>query len=159
MKYNGVEKSFEGTAEETWLLLNKFFAEFVPTFEVANKLVLSVDMAKLAKDSEGLIAFSPEGANLLVPRSKLTDNEMLALWLMASYLGSKLGLVGTDALSKDELQAKLGKSAKITSTRLGELVKQDWAAKTADERFKMTSYGVLQMQQDVLPRIIAKIGV
>jgi hypothetical protein len=54
---------------------------------------------------------------------------------------------------------KLGKSAKITSTRLGELVKMDWAAKTTDDKFRMTTFGVSQMQQDVLPRIIAKTGI
>jgi hypothetical protein len=159
VKYKGVEKTFEGSVEETWLLLNKFYNEFIPSFDVASKLWLSVDAQKLARDCEGLIAFSPEGANLLVPQSKLTDNETLALWLLASYLGSKLNLVDSDAVSKEQLQAKLGKSAKITSTRLGELVKMDWAAKMADDKYTMTTFGVAQMQRDVLPRIIAKTGV
>ena len=159
VKYNGVEETFEGTVEETWLLLGKFFGEFVPTFEVAKKLSLTVDAVKLARDCEGLITFSPEGANLLVPKNRLTDNETLALWLLASYLRNKLQLADTIAISKEELQMKLGKSAKITSTRLGELVKMDWAAKTADDKFRMTTFGVSQMQQDVLPRIIAKTGI
>jgi hypothetical protein len=158
VKYNGVEKTFEGSVGETWLLLNKFYSEFIPSFEVASKLWLSVDAQKIASDCEGLIAFSPEGANILVPQSKLTDNETLALWLLASHLGSKLNLVDGDAVSKEQLQAKLGKSAKITSTRLGELVKMGWAAKTADDKYQMTTFGVIQMQRDVLPRIIAKTG-
>jgi hypothetical protein len=159
VKYKGVEKTFEGSIEETWLLLNKFYMEFVPSFDVASKLWLSVDAQKLARDCEGLIVFSSEGANLLVPQSKLTDNETLALWLLASYLGSKLNLVDGDAVSKEQLKAKLGKSAKITSTRLGELVKMDWATKTADDKYRMTTFGVSQMQRDVLPRIIAKTGI
>ena len=120
---------------------------------------LSVDVQALARDCEGLIAFSPEGSSILVPKSKLTDNETLALWLLASYLGHKLNLLGTDGLSKEELQVKLGKSGKITSTRLGELVKNDWVAKTEDEKYRITSFGVVQMQKDVLPRIIAKTGI
>ncbi len=159
VKYGKVEETFEGTVEETWLLLQKLFVELIPTFEIAKKLELSVDLQRLAHDCEGLIAFSPEGANLLVPNNKLTDNETLALWLLASYLGSRLHLVDSENLSKEELQTKLGKNPKITSTRLGELVKLGVAAKTEDERFKMTTFGVSQMQRDVLPRIIAKIGV
>jgi hypothetical protein len=159
VKYGDVEQTFEGNIEETWLLLSKFFGEFIATFDVARKLALSVDAQKLARDCEGLIAFSSEGANILVAKNKLTDNETLALWLLASYLGHKLGLVGSDSVSKEDLQAKLGKSAKITSTRLGELVKMDWAAKTEDDRFRMTTFGVTQMQRDVLPRIIAKTGI
>jgi len=159
IKYRDIEKTFSATPEETWLLLSKFFNELLPSFEIANKLQLNVDLQKLAKDCEGLIAFSQEGANLLVPKSKLTDNETLSLWLLADYLGYKLGMIESDALSKEELQAKLGKSGKITSTRLGELVKNDMAAKTADEKFKITTFGVVQMQKDTLPKIKAKTNV
>jgi len=159
VRYNGVEKTFEGTVEETWLLLTKFFGEFVPSFDVARKLCLSIDLQTLAKDCEGLIAFSPEGPSILVPKSKLTDNETLALWLLASYLGHKLNLLAVDTLSKEELQAKLGKTGKITSTRLGELVKIDWVTRTSDENFRITTFGVAQMQKDVIPRIITKTGI
>ncbi len=159
VSFHGSEESFEGTAQETWLLLGKFFNQFLPSLEVANTLLLNVDVATLARDCEGLIAFSPEGANVLVPKNKLTDNETLALWLLASYLGHKLNLLQAGSLSKEELQTKLGKSSKITSTRLGELVKTDWVTKTADDRFMITTFGVVQMQKDVLPRIIAKTGI
>jgi len=156
IKYKDVEEAFSATPEEAWLLLNKFFSEFLPSFETANKLRLSVDLQQLAKDCEGLIAFSPEGANLLVSKNKLTDNETLSLWLLAAYLGHKLGMIENDAVSKEELQAKLGKSGKIASTRLGELVKSDVVTKTADEKFRITTFGVVQMQKDMLPKIKAK---
>jgi hypothetical protein len=158
IKYKDIENSFSATVEESWLLVSKFFNQFLPSFEIANKLWLSVDLQKLAKDCEGLIAFSKEGPNLLVPKSKLTDNETLSMWLLAYYLGERLGRLESDALTKEELQAKLGKSGKITSTRLGELVKNDLVMKTADDKFKITTFGVVQMQKDVLPRIKAKAG-
>jgi len=159
VKYKDIEQTYEGTVEETWLLLGQFFGEFIPSFEVAQKLWLNVDLQRLANDCEGLIAFSSEGANVLVPKTKLTDNETLAMWLLASYLGFRLSLLSSDILSKEELQAKLGKSGKITSTRLGELVKGEWAMKTADDKYRLTSFGVSQMQKDALPRIIAKTGI
>jgi hypothetical protein len=159
IRYKDVENTFSAPMEEAWLLLNKFFSEFIPAFEIASKLWLSVDLQKLAKDCEGFIAFSREGANLLVPKSKLTDNEALSLWLLASYLGHELGLLESDAVSKEELQAKLGKSGKITSTRLGELVKNDVVTKTGDERFRITTLGVAQVQKEVLPKIKAKTSV
>jgi DNA-directed RNA polymerase subunit H (RpoH/RPB5) len=156
IRYKDAEKTFSAPVEEAWLLLSKFFNEFLPSFEIANKLWLSVDVQQLAKDLEGLIAFSREGSNLLVSKSKLTDNETLLLWLLAGYVGHELGLLESDVLSKEELQAKLGKSGKITSTRLGELVKNDVVVKTADEKFRLTTFGVVQMQKEVLPKIKAK---
>jgi hypothetical protein len=90
VKYKGVEKSFSASSvEEAWLLLNKFFNQFVPSFEIASKLLLNVDLEKLAQDLEGVVAFSAEGVSLLVSKGKLTDNETLILWLLASYVGHK----------------------------------------------------------------------
>ena len=156
IKYKDAEKTFSAAPEEAWLLLYKFFSEFLPSFEIAQKLLLSVDLQKLAADCDGLIAFSQEGTNLLVPKSRLTDNETLLMWLLAGYLGHKLSVLENEALSKEELQAKLGKSGKITSTRLGELVKGDLVAKAAEEKFRITTFGVAQMQRDILPKIKAK---
>ena len=156
IKYKDIDETFSAPLEGAWLLLSKFFNEFLPSFEIVNNLRLSVDTQTLAKDCTGLIAFSEEGPNLLVSKSKLTDNETLSLSLLASYLGNKLGMMDGDALSKDELQAKLGKSGKITSTRLGELVKSDLVMKTTDEKFKITTFGVVQMQKETIPKIKAK---
>ena len=158
IRHKGVEENFSGTIEETWLLLSKFFNELLPSFEIATKLWLSVDMQELAKEIEGIIVFSKEGANLLVPKNKLTDNEALILWLLANHVGNKLGLLESDAMSKEELQAKLGKSGKITSTRLGELVKNDFAKKTDDDKFSLTTFGVIQTQKEILQKIKAKTG-
>ena len=156
IKYKDVEKEFSGTIEEAWLLLSKFFNEFLPSFEIAKKLLLNVDNQQLAKDCEGLIAFSKEGSNLLVPGTKLTDNETLLMWLLASHLGHKLGILVVDTLTKEELRLKLGKSGKITSTRLGELVKNSSVNKTENEKFKLTTFGVSLMQKEILPRIKSK---
>lgn len=157
IKYKGLEQQFFADPQETWLLLNQFFKDMIPSFEIAQKLWINIDIAQLAKDLNGIIIFSGDGAGLLVPKNKLTDNEALLVWLAAHYLGNKLGLIDFDSLSKDQLQAMLSKSGKITSTRLGELVKNNLAMKTADEKFRITTFGVLQLQKEVLSKIKSKI--
>lgn len=157
VKYGNVEKTFVGGLEEVWLGLNRFFGEFLPSFEVAKRLLLRVDLEELAASCEGLIGFSKEeDACLLVSKERLTDNETLLLWLLAYYIGFRLGFFVDDAVSREELQAKLGKSGKITSTRLGELVKGGLVAKISDDRYRITSFGVLQMQKEIIPRVKAK---
>jgi hypothetical protein len=157
VRYKDIEKNFSADRlEDAWLLLEKFFHETIPSFEIANKLWLNVDLAKLTKDLEDVVAFSPEGSNLLLPKGKLTDNETLIMWLLAAYVGQKLDKLETDTLSKEELQTKLGKSGKITSTRLGELVKNGFVARTDEDKFKITTFGIVQVQKDILPRIKAK---
>ena len=158
VRFGDVEQTFSGSVEDVWLSLNRFFGEFLPSFEVAKRLVLSVDLEGLVKACQGLIAFSKEGANLLVSKDRLTDNEALLLWLLAGYVGFGLGLVGSDVVGKEELQAKLGKSGKIVSTRLGELVKGDMVVKTSDDKFRITTFGIVQMQKDIILKIRAKAG-
>jgi hypothetical protein len=158
IKYKDVEQQFVADPQEAWLLLNQFFKDLLPSFEIAQKLWLNVDIAQLAKDLSGIVNFSGDGASLIVPKNKLTDNEALLVWLAAYFLGHKLGLVDKETLSKNELQFKLDKSGKITSTRLGELVKNDFAVKTSDEAFRITVLGVVQLQKEVLPKIKTKMG-
>ena len=90
IKYKEVEQQFSADPQEAWLLVNQFFKDFIPSFEIAQKLWLSVDLKQLAKDLNGIVAFSSDGASLLAPKNKLTDNEALSIWLTAQYLGHKL---------------------------------------------------------------------
>lgn len=158
VKYGDVEETFSGRVNDVWVCVNRFFSEFIPTFEVSKKLVLTVDLEELVKACEGIVAFAEEGSHLLVSRSRLTDNETLVLLLLAGYVGCRLGLVESDVVSKDELQVRLGKSSKIVSTRLGELVKREIAVRTEDGKYRLSTFGVVQMEKDFLPRIRAKIG-
>jgi hypothetical protein len=158
IKCGDAEQTFTGSVEEVWSAVNKFFGEFIPAFEIAKALVLSVDLQKLVEDCKSLIGFADNMPHLLVPKEKLTDNEALALNLLAAHLGFRLGMLKTDVLTREELQTKLGKNPKITSTRLGELVKGEIAEKTSEGGYRMTSFGVVQMQREWLPRIRAKLG-
>ncbi len=159
IKFNNIEKTVTGTPEQVYLFLNSFFEGIIPSFAVAQKLTLNVNLQTLASDSQNIIAFAEEGAYLLVPRNKLTDNETISLVLLANYLGQKLGRTKTEGISKEELQIKLGKDAKITSTRLGELIKSEIASKTPDEKYKITTFGLVQVQKEILPRIKAKLKI
>jgi len=156
LKYRDIEQQFSAEPQDAWLLLAKFFNGVVPSFEIAQNLLLNVDLERLAKDIVGIVAFSSEGPNLLVPKNILTDNEVLLLSLVTHYLGRKLGLVNCDSRSKEELQAKLGKSGKSTSTRLGELIKNELVTKDHDGRFRITTFGIVQVQKEVIPKIKAK---
>jgi hypothetical protein len=153
-----VEQTFSGSLEEVWAALNKFFSELIPAFQIAKALVLSVDLQKLVEECKGLVGFADNMPHLLVPKEKLTDNETLALNLLAAHIGFRLGMLKTDVLTREELQARLGKNPKITSTRLGELVKAEIVEKTSEGSYRITSFGIFQMQREWVPKIKAKLN-
>jgi hypothetical protein len=156
VKYKGIEQTFTGNANDVWVSLNRFFCEMIPAFDLASKITLTVDLPKLVEDSEDVIAIAPEGPQLLVPRQRLTGSETLLLNLLAAYIGYKMGKLDREWLTREELQAKLGKSMKITSTRLGELAREGLALKTEKGNYKITTKGTRQLQQEMLPKIRAK---
>src|SRR3990170_7875120 len=75
VKYSGVEQTFSGNVNDVWVSVNRFFGEVVPAFDVARRLSLTVDLAKLVEGFKGVIAIAPEGPEVLIPKEKLTDSE------------------------------------------------------------------------------------
>jgi len=149
VKYGEIEKTFTGSVNDVWVCVNKFFSEMIPTFDVARKVTLTVDLAQLIDDVKGVIAIAPEGPEVLIPKEKLTDSEALLFYLLAVYIAYRLGKRATDVMSKEELQVKLGKTSKITSTRLGELVKEGNVAKTEEGNYRITTVAVKKLQDEV----------
>jgi len=147
VKYGELEQTFTGSVNDVWVSVNKFFGELVPAFDIARKVTLTVDLAKLIEDFKDVIAIAPEGPELLIGKEKLTDSETLQLYLLAAYVGYKLGKLTRETVTKEELQAKLGKNMKITTTRLGELVKQGYVVRTEDGSFKIATIGIKKLQE------------
>jgi predicted transcriptional regulator len=156
IKYQETEQRFTGDVNQVWVGVNRFFSEMIPALNTVKKALLTVDVEKLIEDCENIIAVAPEGPVLLVSRQKLTANETLTLHLLATYIGNKLGH-SKDYLTKEELQAGLGKNAKITSTRLGELVREGLATKTEEGNYRITTLGIKRFQEEILPEIREKL--
>jgi hypothetical protein len=74
IKYKELEQQFSAEPQEAWLLINQFFKDLIPSFEIAQKIWLSIDLQQLAKDLNGIAVFSSDGASLML-KNKLTDNE------------------------------------------------------------------------------------
>lgn len=159
IKYRDIEQTFVGNVNDVWIGVNKFFSQMIPSFDAAHKILLTADIQSLIEDSREVIAIAPEGPELLISKRKLTDSEVIQLYLLAAYLGHKLGHLNRDAVSKEELQTRLGKSSKITSTRLGELCREGVATKTEEGDYKITTIGIKRLQEEALPRIRERIQV
>jgi len=156
IKYHETEQIFTGDTNEVWISINRFFSEMIPALHTVKKALLTIDLENLIEDCKNVIAVAPEGPVLLLSKQKLTDSETLTLQLLATYIANKLGQA-KDFLTKDELQTGLGKSAKITSTRLGELCREGSVTKTEEGNYRLTTLGIKRIQEDTLPEIKEKI--
>lgn len=155
VKFRDLEQTFEGNPNHVWFLVSKFFSETMPSFEIISNVMLTVDLQQLIEDCKGIVAITPDGIAVLVPKEKLTDNEALMLHLLAGYIAEKSGLTETGALSKEALQSSLGKSTKIISTRLGELTRKGHVIKI-DGDYKISTMGIKALQNELLPKLRTK---
>jgi hypothetical protein len=156
IKYKDTEQTYTGSADQIWASMNRFFSEMIPALQIVKKVLLTIDLENLIEECKGIIAVAPEGPALLVSKKKLTDSETLLLHLIASYIGKKLGLY-KNYLTKEELRAVLGKSSKITSTRLGELTREGLAIRTKEGNYWITTLGIKRFQKEALPQILEKL--
>ncbi len=156
IKYRDTQQTFSGNANSVWMNINRFFSEMIPALQVVKKALLTVNLEKLIEDCKNIIAVAPEGPVLLISRQKLTDSETILLNLLATYISNKL-VLSKDYLTKEELQSMLGKTAKITSTRLSELCREGYATKTEEGNYKITTLGIKYSQEEALPQIIEKV--
>jgi hypothetical protein len=150
------EETFTGDVNQVWISINRFFSEMIPALQIVKKALLTVDLEKLIEDCKNVITLAPEGPVILVSKKKLTDSETLTLQLLAKYISAKLGL-SKSFLTKKELQATLGKNAKITSTRLGELCREGYITKTEESNYRITTLGIKRFQEEILPEIREKL--
>lgn len=157
VKYLDTEQTFTGNVNDVWVSMNQFFSEIIPAFEIINKVTLTVNLAKLIVEFSNIIAIAPEGPEVLIPKKTLTDSETLQLTLLAAYMGNRLGKLKRETVTKEELAAKLGKSVKITTTRLGELLKDRLVTKTQEGNYKINTIGIKRLQDETLPRIRTKL--
>jgi hypothetical protein len=156
IKYLETEQTFTGDVDQVWVSVNRFFSEMIPALQTVKKALLTVELENLIEDCKNIIAIAPEGPVLRVSKQKLTDSETLLLHFLAMYIGNKLGQ-SKDFLTKEELQAALGKNAKITSTRLGELCREGLATKTEEGNYRITTLGIKRFQEETLPEIREKL--
>lgn len=157
IKYMDFEGIFSGDADEVWVDVNRFFSQKIPHFTIARSVLLTVDLEEVVEASRNLVAVSEEGPVVLVLKKKLTDSENLLLILLAAYVGGRLGIWERLWLNGKELQAWLGKSGKIISTRLSELSRQGIITKMENGGYQLSTYGAKHLVEEVLPKIRNKI--
>jgi len=153
VRYGGMEKTFTGGVNDVWVSVNRFFSETIPAFDIARKISLTVDLAKLVEDFKDVVAIAPEGPEVLVPKELLTDSETLQLHLLTAYLAHRLGKRPTDTMTKEELQTRLAKSPKTTSARLSELVKEGSVVKTEEGNYRITTIAIKRLQEKPLKAV------
>ncbi|MEM2111005.1 MAG: hypothetical protein QXX08_03900 [Candidatus Bathyarchaeia archaeon] len=154
VKYKDIQVKFSGKPDDVIRSFFGFLNNVLPGYEFVSGLTLTVDLERLLKSLKGLIAFTPEGVTVTVPREKLGgERNIILLNLIKAYAGYKINRLEKDSLSTAELQALTGGKMGTVGARLSELTDLGWVERVGRGEYRITTLGVKSFLEEVLPKI------
>ncbi|MEM1550865.1 MAG: hypothetical protein QXR13_02895 [Candidatus Bathyarchaeia archaeon] len=154
VKYKDVEAKFVGKPDEVMRAFLNFINEVLPAYDLATQLTLSVDIEDLLRSLKGLIAFTPEGPVIIIPREKMGgDKNAILLNLVKAYIGYRVGRLEKDSLSVADLTSATGCKSGTVAARLSELADMGLVERVGRGEYRVTTFGVKIFLEEILPKI------
>ncbi len=153
IRYGSLEKKITGVPEDVARSVLSFLTSLLPQLELASRLVLSVDLSKLASACKGIVAITPEGVVMTVPTEGLADRELLLLHLAKEKMAEMTGKSKSDTVQASALIAATKRSSGTVAGRLSELCAESLAERKGKGEYHVTTLGLHIFQEQVLPKL------
>ncbi|MFQ6121321.1 MAG: hypothetical protein ACE5KE_15705 [Methanosarcinales archaeon] len=142
---------FKGSPKEVQNQFLKFITEIYPAYDLAKRVTLVVDLEKILRDVEDVIAIAEEGPILLI--KNLKDRDAIGLYLLANYITFKLNKTEKDSLTIGEIIKKTGKTSGGIGARLSELIKEGLVERIGKGEYKITTLGIKEFTENIIPKL------
>ena len=157
IEFGEARADFEGPPNGVISAIMKFVETVYPAFAMVKNLSLTIETEQLAKSSAGIIGFGSEGPVITITKdrlSKLSIRELIALHLVKAYLARALGKSDRDSQSVDVLLTAIGGRIGAMAGRLSEMVDEGLVARIGRGEYKITTFGLKQYLEQMLPKIV-----
>ncbi|MEM2739662.1 MAG: hypothetical protein QXQ29_02545 [Candidatus Bathyarchaeia archaeon] len=159
VRKDNLQIEFKGSIDDVIRCLLKFISEIHPTWFLASKLTLKVDLVEVFEAMTGILAVGSEGPTVIVDRSRLTDIESIWLSLAKAWVAYQIGLSDDDTVTSKDIQRNTGVKPSTISARLSELANQRYLDKPRRGAYRLTSLGLKKLIEDIIPNIKSRVGV
>jgi len=157
VRFKDAETKFVGKPDDVIQAVLKYFNKILPSYELIFNLTLTVDVENLLRNIKGLIAFTPEGIVVTVPREKIGgERDIILVHLVKSYIGFKTGRMEKDSLTMNEILTFTGGKSGTVGARLSELTSSGWVERVGRGEYRITTLGVNAFVDEVLPKLKTK---
>ena len=153
IRYGSLEKKITGDPEDVAKTVLSFLMSLVPQLELASRLVLSVDLSKIAKTCEGIVAITPEGVVVTASTEGLADRELLLFQLAKQKIAQMMGKSESDTVQASDLIAATKRSGGTVAGRLSELCSESLAERKGKGEYRVTTLGLHIFQEQVIPKL------
>jgi len=151
--YQGINKKIKGNVNLVLREIIKFFSEIIPSLEIITKLSLTVDLEELLKICQEILAITEEGIVILVPIEKLTDRDLILLYLAKSRIAYYLGRSDRDTMFISDLLSETKRSAGTIAGRLSELTYEGIVDRVGKGEYRITTLGLDHFKKEVLYKL------
>jgi len=153
VKYGQLESRFTGTVDEVLRGVIGFISKVYPTYDLASRLVMVVDVEKLVEDLEGIIAITEEGLVSTIPSDLLSDKEAIRLQLIKTYLGYRFAKQDKETMSLGDIITETRGKPGAVAGRLSEMAGNGLVVRAGKGEYRITTLGIKDFCDTVLPKI------
>jgi hypothetical protein len=154
IKYKDVETKFTGTPDSVIRSLLNYVSQVLPSYELVSGLTLTVDFEDLLRNVKGLIAFTPEGIVVTVPKEKLGgERDIILVHFVKSYIGFKTGQMEKDSLTMGDIKSLTGGKSGTVGARLSELTSSGWVERVGRGEYRITTLGLKSVLDEIVPKL------
>jgi len=153
VRYRGMEVKLSGAPNEVTRAFLEFMEKMLPSLELVNTLVMTVDLEKLLHELQGIIAITDEGIIVTIPRESIGEREAILLHMVKASVGFQLSKLEGDSLSIADILTLTGGKPSTTAARLSELVDLGWVDRVGRGEYRITTFGVRSFEESVLPKL------
>lgn len=125
-----------------------FVSRAVPGYDAASKLLYVPEYANLFDSISKMLKIAPDGQVLLL-RENLPAEKAITTVLLGAHVANKFQKRPSDELYAEEIARSVSKALKTVRNTIAELQKQGLIERAARGTYRITTAGIMKMEQEL----------
>ena len=143
-----LKHTVKGTADEVLHELLAFLSRAIPGYDAASKLLYVPEYATLLDSLSRILKIAPDGQVLLLQEDLPAEKAITAV-LLGAHVANKFQKRSSDDLYAEEIARSVSKALKTVRNTIAELQKQGLIERAARGTYRITTAGIMKMEQEL----------
>jgi DNA-binding transcriptional ArsR family regulator len=138
----------KGTVDEVLREVLAFLSRVIPGYDAASKLLYLPEYGTLLDSLSKILRIAPDGQVLLLQQDLPAEKAITAV-LLGAHVASKFQKRSSDELYAEEIARSVSKALKTVRNTIAELQKQGLIERAARGTYRITTAGIMKMEQEL----------
>jgi DNA-binding transcriptional ArsR family regulator len=138
----------KGTVDAVLQEVLAFVSRAIPGYDAASKLLYVPEYASLLGSLSRILKIAPDGQVLLLQQDLSAEKAIIAV-LLGAHVANKFQKRPSDELYAEEIARSVSKALKTVRNTIAELQKQGLIERAARGTYRITTAGIMKMEQEL----------